>query len=173
MLETIHKPLVPLLSSKNLKDLSIRVQHFCLQITRFNYTIVQIPGNSLCTADALYQSPTEMTSCSDSNFQQEVDAYVILIINNLPVTDAHLKEIYSQQNEDPVCQKLKTCCLERCPDKSTLKGHIYSRSKWVMLLLRGSQFVIPPILKTDILNKTHIGHQGITKRQWRISQSAW
>ena len=63
-----------------------------------------------------------MNSCSDSNFEREVDAYVNLILNNLPATDARLKEIQSQHNEDPVCQKLKTYCQEGWPDKSTLKG---------------------------------------------------
>ena len=47
---------------------------------RFDYTIVHAPGKSLCTADALSRSPFEMNSYSDSNFQQEVDAYVNLII---------------------------------------------------------------------------------------------
>ena len=50
----------------------------------------------------------EMNSYGDSDFKQEVDAYVNSVISNLPATDAHLKEIQSQQNEDPVCQKLKT-----------------------------------------------------------------
>ena len=53
-----------------------------------------------------------MNSCSDSNFEQEVDAYVNSVINNLPATDTHLKEIQSQQNEGPVCHKLKTYCQE-------------------------------------------------------------
>ena len=70
----------------------------------------------------LSQSQIEMNSCSDSNFQKEVDAYFNLIINNLPATDARLKEIQSQQNEDPVCQKLQTYCQEGWPDKSTFKG---------------------------------------------------
>ena len=86
------------------------------------YTIVHVPGKSVCTDDALSRSPIEINSCSDSNFKWEVDAYVNSIINNLPAIDARLKEIQSQQNEDPVCQKLKTYCQEGWPDKSILKG---------------------------------------------------
>ena len=63
---------------------------------RFDYTIVHIPGKSICTTDALSRPPIEMTSCSDSSFEQEVDAYVNSIINNLPATDARLKKIQSQ-----------------------------------------------------------------------------
>ena len=119
-----------------------------------------------------------MNSWSDSNFKQEVDAYDNSFINNLPATDAHLKEIQSQQNEDPVCQKLKACYQEGWQDKSTLKGpfkpYIAVASELYVaydLLLRGSRLFIPPKLITDILNKIHRGHQGITKCRRQISQS--
>ena len=74
---------------------------------RFSYTIVHVPGKSLCTADALSRSPVNTISCSDSKFQQEVDAYFNLLIHNLPPTDKRLLDIQYQQDEDPVCQKLK------------------------------------------------------------------
>ena len=92
-----------------------------------------------------------MNSCSDSSFEQEVDAYVNSVINNLPATDACLKEFQSQHNEGPVCQKLKTYCQEGWPDKSTLKGpfkpYIALASELCVannLLIRDSQLVIPP-----------------------------
>ena len=111
-----------MLSSKNLEDLPIRIQHFRLRLIRFDYTIVHVAGKSLCTANALFRSPVDTTSYSDSKFQQEVHAYVNLIINNLPATDTCLKEIQSQQDESPVYQKLKTYCQEGWPEKSSLKG---------------------------------------------------
>ena len=110
-LETDHKPLVPLLSSKYLEDLPIRIQYFCLRLMKLEYTIVHVPKKSLCTANALSQSPVGTTSCGDSKFQQD-----------LPATDTHLKEVQSQQDEDPVRYKLKTYCQEGWPDKSSLKG---------------------------------------------------
>ena len=179
-IETDHKPLVPLLSTKNLDELPIRVQHFRLRLMKFSYTIVHVPGKSLCTADALSRSPVNTTSCSDSKFQQEVDAYVNLLIHNLPATDKRLLDIQSQQDEDPVCQKLKMFCQEGWPDKSSLKGpykpYLAVASELCVangLLLRGSRLVIPPNLQTDILNKIHTGHQGITKCRRRAAHSVW
>ena len=169
-IETDHKPLVPLLSSKNLEELPIRIQCFCLRLMRFSYTIVHVPGKSLCTADALSRSPVSTTCSDDSKFQQEVDAYVNLLINTLPATKGRLIEIQSQQDEDPVCQKLKQYCQEQWPDKSSLKRpykpYTAVASELCVandLLLRGSRLVIPPSLWPDILNKIHTGHQGITK----------
>ena len=67
-IETDHKPLVPLLSTKNLEELPIRVQRFRLRLMRFTYTIVHVPGKNLCTADALSRSPVNPASYSDSKF---------------------------------------------------------------------------------------------------------
>ena len=94
--------------------------------------------------------------------------------------EACLIEIQSQQDEDPVCQKLKKYCQEQWPDKSSLKGpykpYTAVASELCVangLLLRGSRLVIPPSLRPDILNKIHTGHQGITKCRRRIAQTVW
>ena len=63
-----------------------------------------------------------------SKFQQEVDAFVNLLIHNLPDTDKHLLDIQSQQDEDPICQRLKKYSREGWPDKSYVKA-ISSSSK--------------------------------------------
>ena len=41
------------------------------------------------------------------------------------------------------------------------------------LLLRGSRIVVPESLRTEILNKIHGAHQGITKCRERARQSVW
>ena len=43
-IETNHKPLVPLLSAKNLDELPLRVQRFCLRMMRFNYFMASLLG---------------------------------------------------------------------------------------------------------------------------------
>ena len=58
--ETDHKPLVSLLSSKkNLDELSPRIQRFRMRLMRYMYTIAHVPGKSLVTADALSRAPQE------------------------------------------------------------------------------------------------------------------
>ena len=53
LLETDHKPLVPLFSYKHLDNLPPRVLRFCLRLMRFDYQISHVPGKYLYTADAL------------------------------------------------------------------------------------------------------------------------
>ena len=52
-----HKPLIPLLNSKNLDTLPARVLRFRLRLMRFDYVIHHVPGKSLYTADALSRVP--------------------------------------------------------------------------------------------------------------------
>ena len=169
-IETDHKPLVPLLSAKNLDELPLRVQRFHLRMMRFNYSISHVPGKYLYTAGALSRAPVSTSNSKDHSFRKEVDSYVNLVIGNLPATDARLKEIQSRQEEDPIFIQLKTYCLQGWPEKASLKGpykayHAVSNELSVNknLLLRGNRLVIPSNLRPAILEKLHIGHQGITK----------
>ena len=64
--ETDHKPLVSLLSSKKILDeLSPRIHPFRIRLTRNRYPIARVPGTSLATADALSRAPSRTTSDRD------------------------------------------------------------------------------------------------------------
>ena len=52
-IETAHKPLVPLLDTKNLDEMSPRIQGLRMDLLRFDSTISHVPGRELTTADAL------------------------------------------------------------------------------------------------------------------------
>ena len=52
-IETDHKPLVPLLNTKHLKVLPIGVQRFKMYLIRFSFTVSDVSGKHLITADAL------------------------------------------------------------------------------------------------------------------------
>ena len=52
-IETDHKPLVPLMSSKHLNDLPPRVLRFRPRMAKFDYEIRHVPGKYLYTADTL------------------------------------------------------------------------------------------------------------------------
>jgi hypothetical protein len=53
VLETDHKPLVPLLSSTDLSKLPPRIVRFRLQMMRFAPEIVHVPGKQQVVADSL------------------------------------------------------------------------------------------------------------------------
>ena len=179
-METDHKPLVPLLSSKNLDEMPVRMQRFRLRLMRFDYSVSHVPGKDLTTADTLSRSPVLKSDSRAGEFQKEVDAFVNLIVNNLPATVMKLKEIENTQNQDAVCKQVKKYCQSAWPCLSNLKGPVKSFAKIRQelsvnngLLLRGNRLVIPNSLQSEILEKLHSGHQGLTKCRLRAKQSVW
>jgi len=106
-IETDHKPLVPLLSSKNLDELPIRIQRFRLRLMRFCYSISHVPGKDLVTADTLSRTPVSLPTAKEEEFQQDVCAFLDLVVNNLPATDTRLRDIQSHQDSDPACSQIK------------------------------------------------------------------
>ena len=79
-IETDHKPLVPLFSSKLLDELPIRVQCFRMRMMLFNFSICHVPGKNLTIADTLSRIPCSSSTKDDCLLQDEADAYVQFMI---------------------------------------------------------------------------------------------
>ena len=69
-IQTDHKPLVPLFSSKHLEELPLRVQRFRMRMMRFQFTIRHVPGKELTIADALSRAPVSKASAADELLQR-------------------------------------------------------------------------------------------------------
>ena len=178
-IQTDHKPLVPLLSTKSLNEVPIRVQRFRLRLMRYNFSIVHVPGTTLCTADTLSRSPVNNPD-EDGTLQEAANAYVNMVMMSIPATPERLKEIQTEQDRDEVCKKVKEFCQTSWPDNSVLKGELnsYAKVKDELsvnedLLLRGSRLIIPTSLRPEILNKLHSAHQGVVKCLERAKHSVW
>ena len=109
-IQTDHKPLVPLFSTKHLDELPIRVQRFRMRMMRFEFTISHVPGTKLTIADTLSRSPSAEPSQSDQLLQEEASVYVNAVIENLPASDQRLEEIKKLQKEDEACQLITVYC---------------------------------------------------------------
>ena len=55
--EIDHKLLVPILGSKNLEEMSPRIQRLCMRLLRFDFSVSHVPGKHLSMADALSRAP--------------------------------------------------------------------------------------------------------------------
>ena len=51
--ETDHKPLIPLLSTKSIDELPVYIQHFRMRLMRFDFAITHVPSKLMYTADSL------------------------------------------------------------------------------------------------------------------------
>ena len=82
LIETDHKPLVPLLGLKHLDRLPPRILRFRLRLTRFDYTITHVPGKYLYTADTLSRAPVH--SYVDSTLGELAELAMEACIAHLP-----------------------------------------------------------------------------------------
>ena len=180
-IHTDHKPLVPLLTTKGLDELPIRIQRFRLRLMRFSFTVSHIPGKDLTVADTLSRAPTELSNSNDNEFQEEVEAYVNLVLQQSEIISGpQLEVIKEKQLQDETCQVLTKYCQNEWPDSSHIKGcakpyHSVASELSVCndILLRGDRIIIPQTLQQEMLAKLHSGHQGITKCRQRARQSIW
>ena len=88
-----HKPLVPLFSTKNLDELPVQVQWFCMHLMHFHFSISHISGKDLFTADALSHMPTSSSTTSDEAFNHEVAMFVALIMQHRRLTESRFCQI--------------------------------------------------------------------------------
>uniref|UniRef100_A0A3B3HLM4 Gypsy retrotransposon integrase-like protein 1 n=1 Tax=Oryzias latipes TaxID=8090 RepID=A0A3B3HLM4_ORYLA len=180
-LETDHKPLVPLLSTKALDELLPRVLRFRLRLMKFTFDIVHVPGKCLITADTLSRAPVNHTFTPEElNNEAEVKVFVDSVVQCIPATEPRLREIQQKQHSDPVCAKVIQCCKTGWPERHMLPRELseYWSEKDNLnlageLLLRGQRLVIPPSMRKEILKQIHDGHQGIVKCRARARQSVW
>ena len=90
LIETGHKPLVPLLSTKNLNSLPPRILCFRLRMMIFHYSIVYVPGKTLCTADTHSRSPVDLQQ--EPTIQEETEFFAEAIVTHLPATESQLNK---------------------------------------------------------------------------------
>ena len=103
-IETDHKPLVPLLGTKNLDSLPPRVLRFRLRLSRFEYQIRHVPCKYLYTADTLSRAPIQCTE--PCNLQEEANLLMEISVENLPASSQRIDKLTRAQATDPVCSTL-------------------------------------------------------------------
>ena len=176
MIETDHKPLIPLLGCKALDTLPLRVQRYRLRLMRFDYLINHVPGKNLEIADALSRAPSGRPEEIDRQIETESDAYVHSVVNNMPASDKRMAEIRKDQKADATCSRLMKYCTDGWPESEKTGPYWAIASELSIyddILMRGSRMVIPMSLRESILQKIHDGHQGIAKCRRTAARSVW
>ena len=134
---------------------------------QFHFSIRYVPGKELNTADHLSRSPMtlmdQVQDAKDREFQSNVEAFVNLVVNNLPASDKRLREIQQHQEKDPILQKVKDHCLKGTSCKRDLPLSLAQVLPEIStkdnLLLKGNRIIIPKSLQAEVLKQIHTGHQ--------------
>ena len=182
-IETDHKPLVPLLSSKHLDTLPPRILRFRLRLGRYDYSIqhVHVAGKFLFTADALSRAPCSSTAEPETGITDaDVESFADTITSSVLVTKTLLEKYRMGQFKDPTCTTIKQFCLSGWPEKRKVPANL--KAYWLVrhelsickdLLLFGCRIVVPDSLKTLTLQRLHDGHLGIQQCCLRAASAVW
>ena len=179
VIETDHRPLLTLLKTKNLDELSPRLLRFRMRVMRYSFQIEYKKGKDLITADALSRAPVRPAEKEDKQLEEEADSMVDHILSSVPATPSRLEQIRQELSKDPVCSQIQRFVHEgwpeHCPSEKIQPywsvRHFLSMEQ--DLLLYGTRLVIPEKMRSDILEKIHTGHQGIVKCRARARESVW
>ena len=118
-IQTDHKPLAPLLTTKHLDHLPPRILRFQLRMACYNYTVDHVPGKLLYTADALSRTPFKGKDSSDE-LQYEEDSYIDSVISNLPSTPDRLEMYRQAQEKDLITRQVIQLCQTEWPKQPNI-----------------------------------------------------
>ncbi len=96
-----HKPLVPLINSKDLDAVPVCCQRLLIRLMQFNARADYAPGKTLVIADALSRSPV---LDRDSNTETDVACYVNAVTLSWPISQHKLDMIRSATQKDEKLQ---------------------------------------------------------------------
>ena len=116
LIETDHKPLVPLLGNKHLDSLPPRILRFRLRLVYFDYSIIHVPGKLLYTADTLSRTPSPSQE-NDKRLQEEAEEVMEMCVSHLPASREVGEKYRKAQLEDLICSSVIKHCQEGWPEK--------------------------------------------------------
>ena len=164
---TDHKPLVPIINSKDLDLAPLRCQRMLLCLRCFNMTVRHEPGKNLVIADLLSRKPL---SAAASETAEDISAYVHAIISTNPMTDQKMTAIRQASENDDIIRRAMEYTLDGWPRinevPAKLREYHQVRADLSVaegLLLYGQRIAIPQSMRQNMLQRIHDGHLGINK----------
>lgn len=176
---TDHKPLIPLINSRDIDQTPIRCQRLLLRLMRFNIVAEHVPGKDQVIADTLSRQPLQCDQRLDS--VDAVQSYVEGMLSTVPVLDSMLRRIRDATESDDAFQRVIAYTSGGWPRHISqadecLRDLYHVRSELSVvkgILVRARRIVVPQSLRSEILEKIHSGHQGITKCRARANETVW
>jgi len=177
LVETDHKPLLAVLSSKELAKLPVRVQRFRLRMMAYCYDIIYTPGQKLVVADALSRSPNPVGEQVTGSGEPSL---VLELISMLPISSHRLDRIKASMLEDEAGMILLKNIEHGWPASKNVEEVVkpFYAFREFLTSVQGivyylDRIYIPLMERDKILKDIHRGHQGETKCIRRAGELVW
>ena len=168
MVESDHKPLETIVK-KPLANAPPRLQHMLLRLQKYNFVIQYKPGTQIYISDML--SRAYVHENQDEQLEEEIQCHVHLVVKNLPYSDEKLEDIKLATKNDSTLTSVIVQVHRGWPEHKR-EIPIEIREYWTHrdelsinegLFMKGTQIVIPRVLRKDMLVKLHESHFGVEK----------
>lgn len=176
IIETDHKPLINI-QKKLLNDCPARLQRMLLKLQKYDFELKFKPGKELIIADTLSRAYIKEF---DKSFEMDLKAQVCLVSSNLNITKEKLKLLQKYTSEDEELSQLKTLCTNWPSNIKliplNLRKYYKFKNELVVqndLVYKNQKVIIPKKMQKEILNKIHLGHQGINKCKMIANNSVY
>ncbi|KAJ8018643.1 hypothetical protein HOLleu_43268 [Holothuria leucospilota] len=165
---TDHKPLEFIYSQRSLP--SARIERWVLRLQSYNFKVKYIPGTQNI-ADALSRLTTGKVG-TRVNIGEE---HIWLVAQNAAPVAIPIKKIEYESGIDPELTLVRDCVQEgKWSDIPCAYKMVRSELAVVgKLVLRGNRIVIPKVLRSQVVELAHEGHQGIVKSKQRLRTKVW
>ena len=174
LLETDHKPLEWLNTSKSSKSRSQRLERWSLELRAFQFTINHRPGSTNQPADALSRHPVSVVGVS-STWDK---ANIAKIQNSDPVLSKVIRQLETHQIPKRITPWLKfpyRRYLQLWPQLILHESVLYRKVKYPSMSQEKLLLVVPTSLRRQFLRTAHdkAGHQGTDRTMARLSEIAY
>ena len=176
-LQTDHKPLVPLIKTKDIDNVPVRCQRLLIRLMRFNADVCHVPGKEIVIVDALYRSPVPHTA-EDEEVTEVVTAYVDGVMDNQQITPRRIEALQSETVHDPEQQQVISYILNGWSQSVAEQFQPYQQAQGDLSVVDGlvvfnNRIVVPVSQRKDILHKLHETHQGLYKCRQNAQATVW
>ena len=178
IIETDHKPLIPIINVKDLDGTPIRCQRLLIRLMRYNGVAQFSPGKTLVLADLLSRKPLEFDN--DKDLENDVQFYVHAITSGIPASKEKIQIIQEESEKDSVICRAIKLTLEGWPNVHKVPPglremyHVRgSLSSADGLLMYNNRVVIPENMRAEMLARIHEGHMGVTKSRLWAQDAIW
>ena len=179
--ETDHKPLIPILNTKQIAELSSRIQEMRMKLLKYSFTASHIPGLKMEDADFLSRAPHNQPTRDDHQIDEEISCHLNAVIERMPVSNSYMKKLSEESKNDKVIQHVIKTMQEGWPRSKQLCSDLtqpywdsrHDLTTHLGLLIKGDRIVVPRSLQKDVLSRLHNAHQGMDRMKRRARQTVY
>ncbi|KAI2646083.1 Retrovirus-related Pol polyprotein from transposon opus [Labeo rohita] len=181
VIHTDHKPLIPLINSKEIDMVPLRCQRLLIRLMKFNAKAEFVPGKLLVVADTLSRHPSPTPQLGSVELTDDITALEESTRAAWPMSRSRLREVVESTQADSELQVVMRYVKQGWPKYPSqlpeyVKPYYAVRDMLSVchdLLIYSDRIIIPSSMRAEVKRKIHEGHMGITKCRERAKQSVW